>query len=102
MGFDLFSATSFGFVLSKLGRRQVGERCICFRGQLRGCWFSRPDGSAAAAAGAGSTLEGSVRVDDSGATVVVSGFSWSCTTLAALMMSKSLLYKPTRARYLCD
>jgi hypothetical protein len=60
------------------------------------------DGSEAAAAGAGSAPEGLVRVDDSGAAVAAFGSSWSCTTLAALMMSKPLFYKPKRARYLCD
>jgi hypothetical protein len=60
------------------------------------------DGSEAAAAGAGSAPEGSVWVDDSGAAVAASGSSWSCTTLAALLMSKPLFYRPNRARYLCD
>jgi hypothetical protein len=60
------------------------------------------NGSEAGAAGAGSAPEGSVRVNDSGAAVAVSGSSWSCTALAALMMSKSLVYKSKRARYLCD
>jgi hypothetical protein len=60
------------------------------------------DGLGAGAAVAGPALEDSARVDDSGAEVVVAGSSWSCTALAALMISKSLLYKLKRAGYLCD
>jgi hypothetical protein len=60
------------------------------------------DGSVAGAAMAGPPPEGSVRVDDSGAAVVVLGSSWSCTALVALMMTKSLLYKSNRSRYLHD
>jgi hypothetical protein len=60
------------------------------------------DGSGAGAAVAGPAPDDSARVDDSGAEVVVASSSWSCTALAALMMSKSLLYKLKRAGYLCD
>jgi hypothetical protein len=58
------------------------------------------DGSGAGAAVAGPAPEASARVDDPGAEVVVSGSSWSCTALAALMMSRSLLYKSKIAGYL--
>jgi hypothetical protein len=51
------------------------------------------EGSEAAAVGAGSTLEGSARVD---------GSSCSCTALAALMTSKTLLSKWARARSSSD
>jgi hypothetical protein len=58
------------------------------------------DGSGAGAAVAGPTPEDSARVDDPGAEVVVSGFSWRFTALAALMKSSSLLYKSKRSEYL--
>jgi hypothetical protein len=60
------------------------------------------DASGAGAAVAGPAPEDSARVDDSGAEVVVARSSWSCTALAALMMSESLLYKSKKAEYLCD
>jgi hypothetical protein len=58
------------------------------------------DGSGAGAAVAGSAPEDSTRVIDPGAKVVVAGFSWSCTALATLMMSSSLLCKSKRAECL--
>jgi hypothetical protein len=56
------------------------------------------DGSEAAAAGTGSALEGSARVAGSGAAVAAPGSIWSCTALAALMISKTLSSKWARAR----
>jgi hypothetical protein len=58
------------------------------------------DGSGAGAAVASPALEDSARVDDPRAEVVVAGFSWSFTALAALMKSSSLLYKSKRAECL--
>jgi hypothetical protein len=39
-GHDLFIATGSGSLSSGLGRRQVGEPCICFRGHL--CGYGPP------------------------------------------------------------
>jgi hypothetical protein len=58
------------------------------------------DGSGDGAAVAGPVPDDSSRVDDPGAEVVVAGFSWSFTALAALMKSSLLLYKSKRAECL--
>jgi hypothetical protein len=50
------------------------------------------DGSGVGAAVAGPAPEDSARVDDPGVEVVVAGFSWSFTALAALMKSSPLSY----------
>jgi hypothetical protein len=60
------------------------------------------EGSEVAAVGAGSALEGSARVAGSGAAVAAPGSIWSCTALAALMISKTLLSKWARARSSSD
>jgi hypothetical protein len=54
---------------------------------------SGADGSGAGAATTGPALEDSARVDDPGVEVVVAGFSWSFTALAALVKSSLLSYK---------
>jgi hypothetical protein len=58
------------------------------------------DGSGAGAAVAGPAPEDSARVDDPGVEVVMAGFSWSLTALAALMKSSPLSYKSKRAECL--
>jgi hypothetical protein len=55
------------------------------------------DGLGAGAAAPGPAPEDSAWVDDPGAEVVVAGFSWSFTALAALMKSSPLSYKLERA-----
>jgi hypothetical protein len=60
------------------------------------------EGSGAAAAEAGSAPEGSARVDGSRAAAAVPGSSCSCTALAALMTSTTLLSKWARARSSSD
>jgi hypothetical protein len=55
------------------------------------------EGSKAAVVEAGSASEGSARVDGSGAAAAVPGSTCSCTALAALMTSKTLLSKWARA-----
>jgi hypothetical protein len=58
------------------------------------------DGSGVGVAVVGPAPEDSARVDDPGAEVVVAGFSWSFTALAALMKSSPLSYKSKRAECL--
>jgi hypothetical protein len=60
------------------------------------------EGSGAAAVEAGSVPEGSARVDGSGAAAAVPGSIWSCTALAALAISKTLLSKWARAKSSSD
>jgi hypothetical protein len=56
------------------------------------------DGSEAAAAGPGSAPAGSARVAGSGAVVAAPRSIWSCTALAALTISNTLLSKWASAR----
>jgi hypothetical protein len=58
------------------------------------------DGSGAGTAMTGPTLVDSSRVDDPGAGVVVAGFSWRFTALAALMKSTQSSYKSKKAECL--
>jgi hypothetical protein len=62
---------------------------------------SGADGSGVAAAVTGPTLVDSSRVDDPGAGVVVAGFSWRSTALAALMKSSQSSYKLKNQNVYC-
>jgi hypothetical protein len=79
----LFPATGPGSLLSGLGRQQVGERRIRFKGHLRGYRLLRRWG-----------LGG---CSSRGGAAAVPGSSWSCTVLAALVTSTTLLSKWARA-----
>jgi hypothetical protein len=90
---DLFSAIGSGSLLSGLGGGKSGSAASASGATSVGTGPPGAKGSEAVAAEAGSAPEGSARVDGSGAAAVVPGSSWSCTALAALMISTTLFSK---------